>query len=150
MGADHRARPVVAGVDGSECALHAVRWAAAEEVRRHRPLRLVAAHTWPSGTRVGTPDLGVDRRPCCARWWSVGSPRLRLPRRRWRGTLPVEQVETTGSPVAVLQAESTRAELVVLGDRGLGGLRRPADRPGRGHAGGPRGVPNRRRPWTRA
>jgi nucleotide-binding universal stress UspA family protein len=36
--------------------------------------------------------------------------------------LSVEQVETTGSPVAVLQAESTRAELVVLGDRGLGGF----------------------------
>jgi hypothetical protein len=36
--------------------------------------------------------------------------------------LPVEQVETTGSPVGVLQDESTRAELVVLGDRGLGGF----------------------------
>jgi nucleotide-binding universal stress UspA family protein len=36
--------------------------------------------------------------------------------------LPVEQVETTGSPVGVLQAESIRAEPVVLGDRGLGGF----------------------------
>jgi nucleotide-binding universal stress UspA family protein len=109
-------------VDGSECALHAVRWAAAEAVRRHRPLRLVAAHTWPSGTRVGTPDLGVDpeavlREVVVGRLATAAAAATAVAR-----DLPVEQVETTGSPVAVLQAESTRAELVVLGDRGLGGF----------------------------
>ncbi len=122
MGADHGARPVVAGVDGSECALHAVRWAAAEAVRRRRPLRLVAAHTWPSGTRAGTPDLGVDpqavlREVVLGRLATAAAAATAVAR-----DLPVEQVETTGSPAAVLQAESTRAELVVLGDRGLGGF----------------------------
>jgi nucleotide-binding universal stress UspA family protein len=34
-------RPVVVGVDGSESALHAVRWAAEEARRRNAPLRLV-------------------------------------------------------------------------------------------------------------
>ena len=36
-------RPVVAGVDGSESSLEAVRWAAREAGRRRAPLRVVAA-----------------------------------------------------------------------------------------------------------
>jgi nucleotide-binding universal stress UspA family protein len=40
-------RPVVTvGVDGSECALRAVRWAAAEAARRGAALRLVTAFGW--------------------------------------------------------------------------------------------------------
>ena len=38
-------RPIMAGVDGSVFALHAVRWAAAEARRRHAPLRLVQVCT---------------------------------------------------------------------------------------------------------
>ena len=53
---------VVAGVDGSECGLQAVRWGAAEAGRRHLPLRLVAAHSWPVGGLVGDPGLGLDPR----------------------------------------------------------------------------------------
>ena len=34
---------VVVGVDGSDSALRAVRWAADDTIRRHEPLRLVAA-----------------------------------------------------------------------------------------------------------
>ncbi len=36
--------------------------------------------------------------------------------------LPVEKAEAEGDPVAVLAGESERAELLVLGDRGLGGF----------------------------
>jgi nucleotide-binding universal stress UspA family protein len=36
--------------------------------------------------------------------------------------LELEQAEVTGLPVAVLRAESAAAEMVVLGDRGLGGF----------------------------
>ena len=59
MREDKSRRSVVAGVDGSECSLQAVRWAA-EEATRRRPLRLVAAHAWPSGRLVGDPGLDVD------------------------------------------------------------------------------------------
>ena len=38
---------VVVGVDGSEPALRAVRLAATEAVRRHRPLRVVHGFIWP-------------------------------------------------------------------------------------------------------
>jgi nucleotide-binding universal stress UspA family protein len=44
---DRRVGPaVVAGVDGSEPSLQAVRWAAREAGRRRAPLRLVAAVGW--------------------------------------------------------------------------------------------------------
>ena len=46
-------RAVVAGVDGSECALQAVRWAAVEATRRGGPLRLLAAYAWPKGDQDG-------------------------------------------------------------------------------------------------
>jgi nucleotide-binding universal stress UspA family protein len=39
--------PVVVGVDGSDSARHAARWAAAEAVHRHLPLRLVQAVKLP-------------------------------------------------------------------------------------------------------
>src|SRR5689334_15244015 len=101
------ARPVVAGVDGSECSLHAVRWAAAEAVRRCRPLRLVAAHAWPSGGLVGEPHLGFDVQAVLRDMVldhlaaAAGVAAAIAP------DLDIDQVEVTGLPVPVLQAEST-------------------------------------------
>jgi nucleotide-binding universal stress UspA family protein len=115
-------RPVVVGVDGSECALQAVRWAAAEAERRHRPLRLVAAHAWPAGGLVGDPGLGVDPQAVLR---DVVLGHLAAAAAAAAAVAPdleVDQVEVSGLPVPVLQGESTRAELVVLGDRGLGGF----------------------------
>jgi nucleotide-binding universal stress UspA family protein len=122
MGEDRIRRAVVAGVDGSECGLQAVRWAAAEASRRHLPLRLVAAHAWPSGGLVGDPGLGVDYRAVLrdvvvGHLAAAGAEALQA-----APGLEVEQVEVTGYPEPVLQAESARAEMVVLGDRGLGGF----------------------------
>lgn len=117
--------PVVAGVDGSECALQAVRWAAAEAAQRRLPLRLVAAHTWPAGGLVGDPGLGVDPRVVLR---DVVRDRLAAAEAAVAEVVPdssavkVEQVEVEGDPVAVLAGESERATLLVLGDRGLGGF----------------------------
>ena len=122
MQAGGTGRPVVAGVDGSECALVAVRWAATEAVRRHRALRLVTAHAWPAGGLVGDPGLGVDPRVVLR---DVALGHLAGAAAAAAAVAPdleIEQVESTGLPVPVLQAESARAELVVLGDRGLGGF----------------------------
>jgi diacylglycerol O-acyltransferase / wax synthase len=55
-------RPVVVGVDGSESALQAVRWAAQEAHRRRVPLRLVNAFGWTTGHHLGDPGLGTDYR----------------------------------------------------------------------------------------
>ncbi len=114
--------PVVVGVDGSECALTAVRWAAAEAMRRRLPLRLVAAHTWPVGGLVGDPGLGVDPRAVLR---DAVLDRLGAAATAAAAVAPglaMERVELEGDPAAVLVAESATAALVVLGDRGLGGF----------------------------
>ena len=121
-GSGIRRRPVVAGVDGSEGALAAVGWAAAEAARRRLPLRLVAAHTWPAGGLVGDPGLGVDPRVVLRDMVLGHLAAAAATASAAAAGLAVEQVEVDGDPAAVLAGESERAELVVLGDRGLGGF----------------------------
>jgi nucleotide-binding universal stress UspA family protein len=115
-------RAVVAGVDGSECGLQAVRWAAAEALRRQLPVRLVAAHAWPSGGLVGDPGLGVDYRAVLRDVVLGHLATAAADARQVAPELDIEQVEVTGYPVPVLLGESAHAEIVVLGDRGLGGF----------------------------
>ena len=122
MGENSIRRPVVVGVDGSECSLQAVRWAAAEAARRHLPLRLVAAHAWPAGGLIGDPGLGVDYRAVLRDVVLGHLAAAAAAARQVASGLEVEQVEVTGFPESVLPAESARAEMVVLGDRGLGGF----------------------------
>jgi nucleotide-binding universal stress UspA family protein len=51
LGQEPAAREIVVGVDGSECGLRAVRWAAHEAARRNAPLRIV--HAAPYLSRRG-------------------------------------------------------------------------------------------------
>jgi nucleotide-binding universal stress UspA family protein len=115
-------RAVVAGVDGSECGLQAVRWAAAKALRWQLPVRLVAAHAWPSGGLVGDPGLGVDYRAVLRDVVLGHLATAAADARQVAPELDIEQVEVTGYPVPVLLGESAHAEIVVLGDRGLGGF----------------------------
>jgi nucleotide-binding universal stress UspA family protein len=83
----------------------------------------VAAHACPSGGLVGDPGLGVDPR-AVLRDVVLGhlDVAAQAAAAQVAGDLEVERVEVTGFPEAVLQAESRRAELVVVGNRGLGGF----------------------------
>ncbi|WP_089107382.1 universal stress protein [Streptomyces hyaluromycini] len=112
-------RHVVAGLDGSRESLAAADWAAREALRRGLTLRLV--HAWE-----GLPDDGAD----------ANLPELRAPqyhaRRVLRQALDVlserypqlyiaaEQVRTQPGPA--LLAEAADAELLVIGNRGTGGV----------------------------
>jgi nucleotide-binding universal stress UspA family protein len=122
MNAPQANRPIVAGVDGSATALEAVRWAAREAERREAPLRLVNAFGWSTGHHIGDPGFGGDYHEVLlkgARDEVAAAAAAAI------GVAPgvvVEQEVVTGFPVAILNAESTRAQLVVLGDRGLGGF----------------------------
>ncbi|WP_214369161.1 universal stress protein [Pseudonocardia sp. H11422] len=122
MNAEQAGRPVVAGVDGSGSALEAVRWAAQEAERRRAPLRLVEAFGWMTTEHIGDPGLGVDYREVLLRSAQDQVAAAAEEATRTAPGVAIEQDVVTGYPVPVLGAEAARAQLVVLGDRGLGGF----------------------------
>jgi nucleotide-binding universal stress UspA family protein len=107
---------IVAGVDGSEAALDAARWAAAEADRRHCELRLVHAYAVPA--TLGYPDY--------ATYPDELAPIMREEGERVVGRLAVELRDTHPDlavttrvleqhPVLALRSESEHALLTVVG-----------------------------------
>ena len=122
MQAHQLRRPVVAGVDGSESALAAVRWAAREADRRQLPLRLVQAFSWPNTHHIGDQGLGINAHEVLLR---LAHDQVSAAAHAAAAAAPglgIEQQVQTGYPISVLEAESRRAALLVLGNRGLGGV----------------------------
>jgi nucleotide-binding universal stress UspA family protein len=113
-------RPVVVGVDGSASAYRAVEWAAEEAARRGVTLRLVRAFSWttadqPTGwvERYRDQLLEVSRRQV-ARAARIAADT--------RPDVETDRQVAIGAPIEVLGSEARRAQLVVLGDRGLSEL----------------------------
>jgi nucleotide-binding universal stress UspA family protein len=120
MSTDRDRRSVVVGVDGSQESLHAVRWAAAEAARRRLPLRLVTAFDTVDDRIVGLPGVG-------SRYQEVlmDEARAHLEAAGAAATatepgLVVDPHLVLGSPTDTLVAESRQADLMVVGDRGIG------------------------------
>jgi nucleotide-binding universal stress UspA family protein len=116
-------RPVVVGVDGSGSAYRAVEWAAAEAARRGVALRMVRAFSWTTSAWSTERRLRAQQR----RDQLLETARHQLARAARVAADTRSEVEATtqveiGSPVEVLASEARRAQLLVLGDRGLGGL----------------------------
>src|SRR5215212_811855 len=111
--------PVVVGVDASDAALRATRFAAEEARRRRVPLRIVHALTWPFDSLV-PPSTELDE---------VGQLRAGAATiAQWAadavsgGDLEISTSVEEGHPVAVLRAASEDAQLMVLASRGIGGV----------------------------
>ena len=110
---------VVVGIDGSEAAIQAARWAADEAVSREIPLRLVEV----------IPEQ-VEPAPLA----SVGNVRMELEYGETALRIATAAVEATGKPVkveteilqgdpaAALIAESRDAEMICVGSVGIGRL----------------------------
>ncbi len=114
-------RPVVVGVDGSPPSLVAAEHAAQAAVWRSRPLHLVHGYLHPLGYGVpinpyelGLPSPTEDGRKMLEQTAAELVD-------QWPG-LTVEVRQVAGGPGATLVEESRRAELVVVGSRGLGGF----------------------------
>ncbi|MEU0549664.1 universal stress protein [Micromonospora sp. NPDC005979] len=113
---------VVVGVDGSRASLRAVRLAAAEAVRRHRPLRVVHGFIWPllrvpvAPAPDAPPGAGLRERAEELVAAAVAEAEATTP------GLTVSGEIIDGEAAAVLVGESPTAALIVLGDRGLGGF----------------------------
>lgn len=114
--------PVLVGVDGSESALHAVRWAAREALRRNAPLRIVhVCHLAPvrHPRQISPPPEYQAALLEQGRHWLTEATRAA------RHAAPDGVVTTDlhdGLTSDVLIAESKTAQLLVLGSRGLGGF----------------------------
>ncbi|MFG3706644.1 universal stress protein [Micromonospora sp. NPDC047670] len=113
---------VVVGVDGSESALRAVRLAAVEAERRHRPLRIVHGFIWPllhvpvDAPAAGPPGAGLRQQAEQLVAAATDEAEATVPGLRISGEI------IDGEAAAVLLGESPTAAMIVLGDRGLGGF----------------------------
>ncbi|NKQ52067.1 universal stress protein [Amycolatopsis sp. K13G38] len=112
---------IVAGVDGSDSALDAVRWAAREAARRDAPLMLLHACYVPVPapyTPIRLPRSYGDALLDQGRDW-LDQARTAA---REVADVPVRTALRAGQAIDQLVRASAGAELVVLGSRGLGGL----------------------------
>ena len=113
---------VAVGVDGSDAALSAVRWAAREAHRYGRPLRLIVS-VWvsPFGY-IGTADPQVDA--LAQRVGEIALDRAELLVREVAPGVAVTR-ESSGRPALdTLERESMSAWQTVVGRRGSGGFAR--------------------------
>jgi nucleotide-binding universal stress UspA family protein len=113
---------VVVGVDGSQAALDAVRWAAAEARNVQCPLSLVHTLEWPlvgfpvpAGLRAGwTQEMHEQGH----RWLRDAQEAAELA----APGIPTQVHLCTGDPRERLLAEAQHAHELVVGSRGLGGF----------------------------
>jgi nucleotide-binding universal stress UspA family protein len=114
--------PVVVGVDGSARGLVAVEMAVAEAALRRRALRIVHVFTLPpSGLAVTAGLSETALRACHDRAWQYLDDAVATAA-KCAPDVPTTTELLSGPAAPMLLAESDGAHLLVLGDRGLGGL----------------------------
>lgn len=118
-------RAIVAGADGSEISYQAVAWAAAEAERRHCPLHIITSYAVMAG-RTPSPALTTQEMSTLR---EQGQQILADAERMARISAPGDSMPITTEllfdPIApVLIERSRRAGMVVVGNRGLGAIRR--------------------------
>ncbi|MER5635558.1 universal stress protein [Kitasatospora sp. NPDC002227] len=109
---------LLAGIDGSPASTAAARWAADEAVRRGLALRLVHAQTWRDDLHAD-PSQPTDVRALTTRMLSDAKEEV-------QGMHPGLEIRAEliggGEPAEVLAEAAAKAELLVLGSRGIGGF----------------------------
>jgi nucleotide-binding universal stress UspA family protein len=114
---------IVVGVDGSDSAAAALRWAAAEARLRGARLRVVHAWNIPTIAYAGSSfvppasfedDLGQAAKTGLGQWLDAAKADL--------DGVEVERHATEGHSPTVLVEAAADAELLVVGSRGLGGF----------------------------
>ncbi|MFI6875540.1 universal stress protein [Streptomyces sp. NPDC050400] len=112
-------RPIVAGIDGSREARAAAEWAAREALRRQRPLRLIHAGEGlpPDGSAATLPELRAPQ--------DLAQQVLRTTAEQLTDCHPelmLTTVQVRRPPAPALISETRHAELLVLGNQGLGSV----------------------------
>ena len=115
----HRGRPIVVGVDGSQSAIQAARWAIDEAINRDVPLRLV--HVTHEAVQPATLASADNERLAL----EYGENALRLAHEAVAASGKSVKVETTilrGNPTVALATESHDADMICVGSVGIGRL----------------------------
>jgi nucleotide-binding universal stress UspA family protein len=111
---DIGAREIVVGVDGGECGLGAVRWAAHEAARRGAPLRIVHAASYlgrRAADGTASPELPRARR--------ITAQAFTMARHTEHGLSASTEV-VPGEPIGALLQAGASSQLVVLGSSTTG------------------------------
>jgi nucleotide-binding universal stress UspA family protein len=115
------AKPVIAGVDGSEESLLAVEWAALEARRHSSPLRIVSApDVMPRmhGYHASPGEIAAALRGISARALAAGITRAE----EVAPGLPVDTGLLSGPPAMAVAESGADASILVVGARGAGGF----------------------------
>jgi nucleotide-binding universal stress UspA family protein len=113
--------PVVAGIDGSNEALAAARFALDEARRRSAPLHLVTVLSWPYDGLTTAPR-GSDVPALVRASGQEVTQRAVDALADASSDVEVTTSVVDGHPVTVLREASESAQLMVLGSRGVGGI----------------------------
>jgi len=118
--------PVVVGVDGSEGATRALRWAALEAVRTGATLRILSAWQAPVATSYATISTPyIDPAPFEAAGHDVVRDAEAMVRQQLGDASPtVAAAIAQGSAASTLLDAARQASLLVVGTRGRGGFAR--------------------------
>jgi nucleotide-binding universal stress UspA family protein len=114
---------IVVGIDGSEGAARALRFAAGEAVLRNTDLRIVAVWSVPAAyyaSEAMAPDIPLDefeRSMRSAAERQIDECLAEHPE------LKMHLIVIEGTPSQVLVEKSEHADMLVVGSRGLGGFR---------------------------
>src|SRR5581483_545884 len=86
------------------------------------PLRLVHAFSWPDTRHFGDPGLGLDYHEVLLRAAHKQVSAAADAAATAAPGVELERQVAAGYPIPMLEGESRRAQLLVLGSRGLGGV----------------------------
>ncbi|NQE71649.1 Universal stress protein [Nocardia gamkensis] len=122
MSADPENSPVLVGVDGSESALAAVRFAAAAAARRHAPLRIIDSIPAPSdfGPGVALERIDFDSYRTQATAALEAAREAAATAAAPIGELDITTELAEAPPIPLLRDRSENARLLVVGTHGLG------------------------------
>ena len=117
---------VIVGVDGSETARKAVRWAAREAKLRGMKLELVTAWEIPTYSyvsRYGFPAISDEMMKSLTARAEGHLAEALVEARAEARDVQIETIAAEGQPAKVLVEVAKGADLLVVGSRGLGGFR---------------------------
>lgn len=117
---------VIVGVDGSETARKAVRWAAREAKLRGMKLELVTAWEIPTYSyvsRYGFPAISEEMMKSLTARAEGHLAEALVDARAEARDVQIETIAAEGQPAKVLVEVAKGADLLVVGSRGLGGFR---------------------------